>query len=440
MRMNPLAKELNQVIRQSAPHVFEMLSDLGRELYFPKGILSQTAEAKQKATRYNATIGIAKEGGEAMHLASVVKQFSGLLPDDVLPYAPAAGKPELRDRWHEEILRKNSALKDKDMSLPVVTSGITHGLSLVGDLFVQRGDVVLLPDKVWGNYNMIFGVRRGAEIVRYRLFSDDGGFDIERFSRTVSEQAGRGKVVVLLNFPNNPTGYSITEPEGRAICDALMAVAESGCNVVAACDDAYFGLFYETDVLKESIFGYVANRHQRILAIKLDGATKEDYVWGLRVGFVTFATVAKADLYDALEKKTAGAIRGNISNCPHHSQSILLRAMADEGYAEEKERNFATLRARAARVKDVLAQSRFSAVWRPYPFNSGYFMCLRLNDINAEQFRLRLLEKYGIGVIATDDRDIRIAFSCIEEGDIPELFDLMFRCAQEMTDEHRGLG
>jgi len=90
MRMNPLAREFNQVILQSAPHVFEMLSDLGRELYFPKGILSQSAEARQKATRYNATIGIAKEGGEAMHLASVVKQFSGLLPDDVLPYAPAS--------------------------------------------------------------------------------------------------------------------------------------------------------------------------------------------------------------------------------------------------------------------------------------------------------------------------------------------------------------
>jgi len=64
-------------------------------------------------------------------------------------------------------------------------------------------------------------------------------------------------------------------------------------------------------------------------------------------------------------------------------------------------------------------------------------MCLRLKDINAEQFRLRLLDKYGIGVIATDDRDIRIAFSCIEEDDIPELFDLMFRCAQEMLSEHR---
>ena len=31
-------------------------------------------------------------------------------------------------------------------------------------MFVERDDVVLLPDMYWGNYNMIFGVRRGATI------------------------------------------------------------------------------------------------------------------------------------------------------------------------------------------------------------------------------------------------------------------------------------
>ncbi len=60
--MNKLAEELNCMIQNKAPNVFEMLSSMGKELFFPKGILSQSAEAKQKATRYNATIGIATEG------------------------------------------------------------------------------------------------------------------------------------------------------------------------------------------------------------------------------------------------------------------------------------------------------------------------------------------------------------------------------------------
>ena len=39
----------------------------------------------------------------------------------------------------------------------------------------------------------------------------------------------------------------------------------------------------------ESLFGKFANLHPRILWIKLDGATKEEFVWGFRTGFITFA-------------------------------------------------------------------------------------------------------------------------------------------------------
>ena len=64
-QVNPLAADLNQTLKDQAPEVFEMLSAYGRRIYFPKGILSQSAEAKAKAHRFNATIGIATEGGQA---------------------------------------------------------------------------------------------------------------------------------------------------------------------------------------------------------------------------------------------------------------------------------------------------------------------------------------------------------------------------------------
>ena len=431
--MNKLAEDLNQTILANAPDVFNMLSSLGKELYFPKGILSQTAEAKQKATRFNATIGIAKEGAEAMHLPSVMKQFSNCLPNEVLPYAPSTGKPELRKKWQEEIYRKNPSLEGKDISLPIVTSGITHGLSLVADLFDNSGDVVLLPQQFWGNYNMIFGVKHGATVKHYGFFSQNGGFDTDALRQSALEYASSGKLIVILNFPNNPTGYSVTKSEAKAIRDVLVEVAEKGCDIVAVCDDSYFGLFYEDDVCKESVFSYLAGQHKKILAVKLDGATKEDYVWGFRVGFITFATApGDSDVYDALEKKTGGAIRGNISNCPHISQTIVLKAMSSEKYVEEKQHKFVTMKARAAKVKESLSNKCYSSVWTPYPFNSGYFMCLRMSGIDAEEFRLRLLEKYGIGVIATGKEDIRIAFSCVEENDIPVLFEQMYQCACEM--------
>jgi aspartate/methionine/tyrosine aminotransferase len=367
-----------------------------------------------------------------------MKSFSGLKPNDILPYAPSYGKPDLRKKWREDMVRKNPSLSGASISLPIVTSGITHGLSLVGDLFINPGDVILLPDMYWGNYNMIFSVRRGAKIVRHTLFTSRGKLDTNSLSQELLQHSTCGKIIVILNFPNNPTGYSITKSEAMKICAALIEAADNGCNIVAVCDDAYFGLFYEEDVYKESIFGLLSNRHKRILAVKLDAATKEDYVWGFRVGFLTYGIAGGApELYESLEKKTAGAVRGNISNCPGVSQEVVLRAMGSKTYIHEKQKKYDILKARALKVKEVLKDKRFSSAWTPYPFNSGYFMCLKMKNLKAEAFRLRLLDKYGIGVIAADERDIRIAFSCIEEKDVCDLFEQMWKCAEEMKKADR---
>ena len=61
--MNPLAVELNRIIAANNAVAPSMFSELGRQLFFPKGILSQSAEAKEKAHHINATIGIARESG-----------------------------------------------------------------------------------------------------------------------------------------------------------------------------------------------------------------------------------------------------------------------------------------------------------------------------------------------------------------------------------------
>ena len=427
-----LANELNRVIETDAPDVFGMLSGLGRELYYPKGILTQSAEAKERATRYDATIGIATEAGAPMHLPCVTRQFAGLSLEDVLPYAPSFGLPALRETWRNHILEANPSLAGSAISLPLVTGGVTHGLSLAADLFVDEGDTVLVADQLWGNYNMVFKIRRGARIATFPFFSNAGGLDTAGFSDAVEKASVQGKLIVLLNFPNNPTGYAPTGPEAAALADTLIRAAETGCRVVVLCDDAYFGLFYEPDVMRESVFSLLAGKHPRLLPVKLDGATKEDFVWGLRTAFMTFAAPGGRPVHDALEKKAAGCIRGTVSNCARASQSALLRAMNDPAYASEKQAKFEVLRGRATRVKAVLADPRYASAWTPYPFNSGYFMCLRLHDLDAETYRLRLLDQDGIGVIATSATDIRVAFSCIEEGSIADLFERMYRRAETM--------
>jgi aspartate/methionine/tyrosine aminotransferase len=83
-------------------------------------------------------------------------------------------------------------------------------------------------------------------------------------------------------------------------------------------------------------------------------------------------------------------------------------------------------------VKETLADKKYSGAWDLYPFNSGYFMCLKLKTVDAEKLRLHLLDKYGVGLISLGKSDIRVAFSCVEEKDIPELFDIIFRGVKDL--------
>ena len=433
-----LAVELNEVIERENPNIAAMLSGLGRRLFFPKGILAQSAEAKEKAKKFDATIGIAYEKGTPMALPSVMQYFNGLSPAEALTYAPATGRADLRKAWRAGLLAKNPSLAGKSFSLPIVTSGVTHALNVVGDLFVDPGDMVLLPDKFWENYELLFAVRLGAQVATYPFFDARGGFNVEALRQSLATRIHGGKTVLILNFPNNPTGYSITKAEAAKVVEVLRDAAEAGCNLVVVCDDAYFGLYYDDAALHESLFAQLAGLHERILVVKVDGPTKEDYAWGFRTGMLTLsakAIMSEEALYGALEKKAAGAIRSAISNCSHPAQSILAKALAQDSFPAECAAKRDILAARALKTREVLANPKFADLWDVYPFNAGYFMLLKLKGLDAEKYRKHLLEKYGVGVIADGAHDIRVAFSAVEIDQIPALFDLLAAAASDLQAE-----
>lgn len=435
--LNPLARELNARLEQASPEVASMLSPLGRRLYFPKGILTQSAEAKQKGHRINATIGVATEKGGPMYLPSIAQYLVDIEPADAFGYAPPAGRPALRERWREKLLAENPSLEGKTFGQPIVTSAITHGLMLAGELFLSEGDRVLLPDKLWGNYRLSYEVRLGAKIVTYPFFSG-GGFNTDGFASALTEHASAcDKLAVLLNFPNNPTGYVPTPAEGAAIVDALLHTAEAGGKLIVFCDDAYFGLYYHLrqPSMTESLFALLTGRHPNLLAVKLDGATKEFFVWGLRCGFVTFGpgNAETADeVCDVLDVKLRGAIRSGISNVSQLSQTLVEKALATASVDVERKQKQEILRARAEKVYEVANLPRYRESWEVYPFNSGYFMCVKLDGLDAEKVRVHLLDEYGIGLIATSPTDLRIAFSCLEVEDVEPLFETLHKAIQEL--------
>jgi aspartate/methionine/tyrosine aminotransferase len=133
-----------------------------------------------------------------------------------------------------------------------------------------------------------------------------------------------------------------------------------------------------------------------------------------------------------LERKTAGCIRGTVSNASHLSQTILLKSMQNETNVAEKRAKFEILMDRAQRVKAISTDPKYADAWEVYPFNSGYFMCIRLKTVNAEALRIHLLDRYGVGLIALGESNLRVAFSCMEADDVEKLFDTVYQGIQEL--------
>ena len=421
--LNPLAIELNRQIQNAAPTVSALLSKLGERIYLPRGILSQTAEANAKAHRFNATRAIALDfslqGGDMMHLA-VSREFVPVLPlESIYGYAPVLGQPELRDAWKTHLLKENPSLTEATLSLPIVTSGMTHGFSLLAELFTDSGDTLVLPDKIWGNYRLIFQTKAAANLQSYPFFNATKGFNTQGFRETLTNVTDE-KLLILLNFPHNPTGYAITRTEAEHIVEAIVARADAGCRILVMIDDAYAGLWYDASVMQESLFGLLVGCHPNVVPVKIDGATKEEYAWGLRVAFLSFGLGEAA--MQPLEQKFSGLIRANTSGASQVSQTLILEAMKAPGHTEQKRHNYETLKARAVKTKEIALDARYAKLWEVYPSRAGYFICLNLKSANAEVVRQQLLEEHGIGTIALNETELRVAYSCLAESDIEVVF------------------
>lgn len=422
MNYNPLAESLNAELSANNCRVFNMLSQQGKAIFFPsKGILGQGAEAK--GAEINATIGTALEDdGSPLTLPCVQSALN--LPKSSFLYSPSFGDPNLRAAWKEQIIRKNPSIQGKKFSSPVVTAALTHAISCAAYLFLDEGDEVILPDLYWDNYELVFENGKNAKLRTFNTFKN-GGFDTEALRNALQ---GNSKKVLLLNFPNNPTGYTATEQEAEEISNILKETAEKGTPVVALLDDAYFGLVYEDGVYTESLFAKLADASENLLAVKLDGPTKEDYVWGFRVGFMSFAWKNASDAQlKAMEAKAAGVVRGNISNAPSISQKILLAAYQSENYLAEKQEKYNTLKKRYDCILEVFKNHpEYKETFEPMPFNSGYFMCIRPIGVEAETLRRKLIEDYSTGVIVLSGL-VRLAFSSVPTEKIPLLFENIYQ-------------
>jgi aspartate/methionine/tyrosine aminotransferase len=415
--MMPDPSAHNSLLAQFAPGLWRSLSPLARRLAFPRGIVFQAEQAH--AATLNATIGQVTDGhGAPMPLRSLEAQLGPIDRKVALLYAPMAGNAELRELWRAwQAHAAGHPLVSS--TLPYMTHGLTHGLSMLADLLIDADTTLVLPEPAWENYDLVFGMRAALtaelRVVRWRFFRD-GKFDPLALGEALA--GVRGKAVVVLNFPSNPTGYSPTAAEAATLVASLCARSAPTAVIV---DDAYQGVVHTSDAVRRSLFWDLAAaaNPEHTAVFKVDGATKELMFFPCRVGFVTAALPVEA--HAAWEGKLKALARATAGSPPGPSQALMLPLL------REPDRTRAEAAARIGEISErwrVLNESlaQFPQL-RTYPFNAAYFALIRLPDgADADAVRLRLLREFGVGSIAIPEVNaLRVAYCSLALDDLPEL-------------------
>ena len=409
-------------------------SKLGENIILPQDVLIQSKETAAVAGAINATIGIATINKKAMSLPSINKVLTELNNSEYLPYSPTPGLPKMRELWKEKILADNPSINKDFLSLPMVTTGITQGIDIAANLFSESGDALLLPNLFWQNYAQIYTIKLGNTIYKYNQFNENNEFSIENFKKALYS-IKEDKISLILNFPNNPTGYTPSDDELDSLVEVINIFAKENTNkqIIIVSDDAYFGLFFEDNHKTPTLSAtYKLAENENCLIVKLDGITKEFYSWGLRVGFITYYT-KNDELRKILLEKTQGYLRSTTSSPSNLSQQIAVRLLDNKQSLEEKAINDKIIEERYDELKQAISKEDLNSLVTVLPFNSGYFFTIKLpSNINAHEFRLKFLNEYKYGVYSMDDDHIRIAFSCLDKELIPELINKFKECITQI--------
>jgi aspartate/methionine/tyrosine aminotransferase len=403
-----LNTELNNALAAEAPALFAALSPLGRRA----GLAAETARE-------------AKTLGAPRAVPAELRSAFGDLPAADLEAAfhasPVAGLPEVRRRWRE--WQRRAAPAAVPSSLPLVTVGLSHALSLVADLLGGEGRTVAVPNPFWGNYRQAFAVRTGARVLTAPAYVD-GRYNPRALAEALSGLPPGEPAVALLNVPSNPGSYTPDGAERRATVESLLAEAEHR-PLVVVCDDAYAGLVFEPEISRASLFWDLAGAHPNLAAVKIDGATKEFSFFGGRVGFLTFGVAPDSAAAVALERKVGMLLRSAMGTPVAASQVVLLQALRRPGVEVEAEieavrlllaGRYRALKAALARVDPRLLTT--------LPFNSGCFALVEIPaalGLDAETVRRHLLARHDTGLISLAPRYLRIAHCSVDEAALPGL-------------------
>jgi aspartate/methionine/tyrosine aminotransferase len=176
-----------------------------------------------------------------------------------------------------------------------VTAGGMHAIQLAVSAVAGRGDEVLVPTPAWPNFAAALGVN-GARAVAVPLAfgGDRWTLDIDRLGAAIGERTR----AIFINSPANPTGWTATLDDLRAILDLAR---RRGLWIIA--DEVYSRFVYGAAPRAPSFYDLIGE-DDRVLFVNT--FSKNWAMTGWRIGWLAAPPVLGAMIENLIQYSTTG--------------------------------------------------------------------------------------------------------------------------------------
>lgn len=159
------------------------------------------------------------------------------------------------------------------------TPGGTGALSNTIKNYLNHGEKILLPERMWGPYKAM-AKEAGGSFDCYALFNEKTPFiyPILRKSKTLSKE--QENLVVVINDPcQNPTGFKLSQEEWLAVMRILKEAAKQS-NIILIKDIAYKD--FDTPEYEER--SVLSELPENMLVVYAFSLSKSLGIYGMRAG------------------------------------------------------------------------------------------------------------------------------------------------------------
>ena len=292
-------------------------------------------------------------------------------------YAPMAGVPALREAVAEKVARLHGHEYDPADEI-TITSGATEALASAMTALIHPGDEVILIDPSYDLYAPVVRLA-GGRVVRVPMIPPSRG--IPRFTMdwdALEAAIGHGTRMIVLNFPNNPTGTIL----GADDLDRLERVIARH-DVLLLSDEAYEHIVFDGEPHR-SLAGRPALAARSVV---ISSFGKTFHATGWKIGYFCAPKALTAEI-----RKVHQFVVFSVSTPMQHGLATYIRQHA------RLEQLSPFYQQKRDRLKAGLEGSAF----RPLNSQGTFFLLVdtsALGDLKEKELARRLTIEHGIGAI-----------------------------------------